>query len=132
IMTNAIQGAQPGRSRVLGFVVGVLTLALLAGGVLGGRSLVFGQGGTRPARSVASKDPNAISKIMEAVRAYQDQREYTKAATILERGGEEHALDAGLRVEYGPKLVSLQKYPEAYAQYEAALSLGAGQIAGAE
>jgi tetratricopeptide (TPR) repeat protein len=97
-----------------------------------GRTLVSGQGGAVPARAVAAKDPNAVSKILTAVRSYQDQREYSKAAAILERAVEEHALDADLRVEYARTLVSLQKYPEAYAQYEAALSLGAGESPGAD
>lgn len=123
-MTNPIQGKTPGRSGSLMLVVAVLTLAMIAGGVLVARSLSVGAGA--PSRPSAAKDPNAVAKILEAARTYESHGDHSKAAAILGRAVEEHGLDAGLRVQYARTLVSLQEYPKAYAQYEAALALGAG------
>jgi tetratricopeptide (TPR) repeat protein len=123
-MGNA-DGTSGGGGRNLGLLVLVVALAavLAVGAVMVGLAALGGQKPPDAGAGPKVGGAQAIAAIMDGAARLMQQREYDKAEVILAAAIKEHPFDADLRRQHAESLVALQRYKDAYAEYEALIAL---------
>lgn len=111
--------------RPSGFLSSGIILALLI--MVGGVVWIYKSGVPQQASAKsAAPAPNheAIAAALEAAKTYVLQNDYKKSDLVLLQAAVKHPDNQELRIMRAEGLVAMQRYPEAYSQYEKALAIG--------
>ena len=115
---------EPG-PRPSGFLAGGIIIALLV--MLGGILWVWKSGAPQKAAAstpTAAPLPAAAGAAIDSAKAYMSRSEWSKAEAVLIQATAKFPEDQELRVARAETLIALQRFPDAYTQYEKALAIG--------
>jgi predicted Zn-dependent protease len=77
-----------------------------------------------PASPDAIKSAAKVEEVIAAAAVYSQKGEFAKAEAILKEAVAQYPGDQSVRLKFGELLLGQRRLEEAYAQYEAALSIG--------
>lgn len=114
---------------------GVAVVVVVAAGIAAGGWAVWTtlRGSPSPAAAGSASapvaPPAAYEVILRTANASERDGNLGAAETVLREGVAQFAQDQQLRLVYGRLLVRMERYADAYAQYEAALAIGPREAA---
>lgn len=104
-------------------IVALLALALVVGGIVVVKSASGPSAAQANGGGVGGVGAESIEAALAAAQVYIRDKKFVEAATILEKLVERAPTDQAAHLAYAQALLGQKKYPEAYAEYEAAIAL---------
>lgn len=103
-------------------IVALLALALVIGGIVVVKS-ASGPAAAQANGGGVGVKAESIEAALAAAQVYIRDKKFAEAASILEKLVERAPTDQAAHLAYAQALLGQKKYPEAYAEYEAAIAL---------